>query len=395
MLNKDAESTNRGKYLKGYSEKNLEDAVQAVRDGMPKKTGAVKFNVPRATIQFRLSDKYIKNRPGPSTVLTQEEETVLVDWIITSSRKGFPRRREDLVKSVKDFLDKNPRPNQFIQNTPGKGWYKLFMKRHPEITERTSEAVTSASSKVSEKQIRNWFQQIENYLKEHNLFHIFNEPSRILNGDETNFMLCPKNTKVLAPKGDRNVYEVDHAEAKSCVTVMFTFSADGKVTPPMLIFPLKKLRQEIQPTFFQYVKNVLHPALVKENVQFPVILFVDGHKSHTTLELSQLCQNLGIILIALYPNATRILQPADVSAFRPEDFMAQSRTMTKTDVGPILEVLIPKIKANTLINGFRTTGLCPFNPDAIDYSKCLVQSNPQKGPTTPKSSTNVLSQEEF
>lgn len=409
------------KYCKGYREEDLKKAIQAVSNGMPKKTAAVKHNVPRATLQFRLSNKFIKCRPGPSTVLTEEEETMLVNWLITSSRKGFPRRREDLIKSVKDFLDKNPRGNQFINNTPGEGWYKLFMKRHPEIAERTSEAVTSASSKVSERQLKNWFKQIEDYLKENDLLHILDDPSRVFNGDETNFMLCPKNTKVLAPKGDRNVYEIDHAQAKCCVTVMFTFSADGKVTPPMIIFPLKKMRVEVQrsvpsewgiglsdngwmqaATFFQYVKNVLHPSLVQNKTDFPVILFVDGHKSHTTLELSQLCQRLGIILIALYPNATRILQPADVAAFRPIKSLWRkavlewrinnmSKTMLKTDVGPILKVLLPKIKPNILINGFRATGLCPFNPKAVDYSKCL--SGHQN--TTSATSTNVLNQTNF
>lgn len=43
------------------------------------------------------------------------------------------------------------------------------------------------------------------------------------------------------------MYEVDHAQAKSCVTVMFTFSADGVTTPPMIIYPLKRMmRPEIQ-----------------------------------------------------------------------------------------------------------------------------------------------------
>lgn len=110
------------------------------------------------------------------------------------------------------------------------------------------------------------------------------------------------------------MYEVDHAQAKSCVTVMFTFSADGVTTPPMIIYPLKRMRLEIQKSvpsdwgiglsdngwmkaelFIQYIQNVLHPALVKMNITFPVILFLDGHKSHTTLQLTQLCQNLGII----------------------------------------------------------------------------------------------------
>jgi len=35
-----------------------------------------------------------------------------------------------------------------------------------------------------------------------------------------------------------------------------------------------------------------------------------------TLEVSKLCSELEIILICLYPNLMRMLQPADVSAFK-------------------------------------------------------------------------------
>ncbi|KAL1454530.1 hypothetical protein WDU94_010766 [Cyamophila willieti] len=53
------------------------------------------------------------------------------------------------------------------------------------------------------------------------------------------------------------------------------------------------------------------------NIEKPIIIFIDGHKSHLSLKTSDLCKQLGIVLISLYPNATRILQPADVAAFKP------------------------------------------------------------------------------
>lgn len=43
----------------------------------------------------------------------------------------------------------------------------------------------------------------------------------------------------------------------------------------------------------------------------------NDHKSHLTYQLRALCQELDIVLVSLYLNATRILQPADVSCFRP------------------------------------------------------------------------------
>jgi len=39
--------------------------------------------------------------------------------------------------------------------------------------------------------------------------------------------------------------------------------------------------------------------------------------SHVTMQISNLCTKLWIILICLYSNSTRILQPADIAAFKP------------------------------------------------------------------------------
>lgn len=92
---------------------------------------------------------------------------------------------------------------------------------------------------------------------------------------------------------------------------------------------------------------------------------------------------MGIELIALYPNATRILQPADVAVFRPVKaaWKDTARTwlmnnpgesITKVNFASLLEEALKKsIKPETLINGFKACGVVPFNPDAIDYDKCL------------------------
>ncbi|KAK9686309.1 hypothetical protein QE152_g37277 [Popillia japonica] len=66
---------------------------------------------------------------------------------------------------------------------------------------------------------------------------ILDEPRRILNADETCFLLSPKETKVLAPKGCKNVYKIDRAVSKANLTVMFTFSPSGDTTLPMIIHP--------------------------------------------------------------------------------------------------------------------------------------------------------------
>jgi len=69
--------------------------------------------------------------------------------------------------------------------------------------------------------------------------------------------------------------------------------------------------------FYEYISNIFHPFRVSQGVIFPVVLFADGYKSHLVYQLSVLCNKVKIEIIALYPDATRILQPADVAVFRP------------------------------------------------------------------------------
>lgn len=146
------------------------------------------------------------------------------------------------------------------------------------------------------------------------------DPSRVYNGDETNFLLCPKNNKVVALKDSKNVYEIDQGLAKSAITCMFTFSASGETVPPMLIYPHVRIPAEISKSvpdswgighsdsgwmkcevFYEYISNIFNKYLNDNEIKKPVILFVDGHKTHLSYQLSVLCKELQIILIAVYP----------------------------------------------------------------------------------------------
>lgn len=227
--------------------------------------------------------------------------------------------------------------------------------------------MTSASGNVSETNIKKWFDDIYQYLTEEKLADILNDPARVFNGDETGFSLCPKTKSVLGPRGAKDIYEIAKGNEKENITAMFTFNAAGQMCNPMIIFKYQRIPQNIIDTiptnwgvgrsdtgwmkaevFYEYIGNIFYPFLVENNIQFPVILFVDGHKIHLTYQLSNLCTQLKIVLIALYPNATRILQPADVAAFRPlksgwkkglSEWRNQNPTssVTKKDFAPILD----------------------------------------------------------
>lgn len=119
---------------KKYNEDDLIHATNAVKCGMSRKNAAKLFQVPRSAIQIRSSNPDKTNqRPGQPTILTLEEETALVNWIKNSTKKGFPRSKEDIESSVTEFLRNTKTVNSFKNHQPGKKWMRLFLKRHPEI----------------------------------------------------------------------------------------------------------------------------------------------------------------------------------------------------------------------------------------------------------------------
>lgn len=74
---------------------------------------------------------------------------------------------------------------------------------------------------VTEESIRKWFADLHEYLKKENADYLLEDPTRILNGDETSFTLCPKTGKIVTPRGYKNVYKIIKGKEKEALTVLF------------------------------------------------------------------------------------------------------------------------------------------------------------------------------
>jgi hypothetical protein len=61
------------KYNKKYDEDDIAKALQAIEDGMSQRHASLRYNLPRATLQFRRGVNFgNKVTPGPRPVLTDE-----------------------------------------------------------------------------------------------------------------------------------------------------------------------------------------------------------------------------------------------------------------------------------------------------------------------------------
>lgn len=126
---------------KSWDEAKMEEAITAVRE---KRMGFLKaakfFDVPRTTL-FRLASKSdvtppvaAKTKLGRKTILPPDIERDLVDYCLMMEQKFFGLTRSDVRNMAYQLAVSNNIPNPFgVLGTAGKGWLKLFLRRHKSV----------------------------------------------------------------------------------------------------------------------------------------------------------------------------------------------------------------------------------------------------------------------
>ena len=382
-----------------YSPESMALAIDMVRKGvMNKKQASTTYGVPRTTLLDKLAGRVPEapTKPGPAPVLTKAEEEVLVNYCNLMAEIGYPLKRHELKKEVQRVLNSDGRSTPFKENLPGNYWFRAFINRHPDLTERTALSLGHERAIISKEMLQVWFDGVHTFLEKEipDWKLLLKDPRRIFNADESGFPLCVSSGKVLAPRGARHVYQVTPND-KTQITVMVCFNAYGDYQPPIIVYPGQRFRdvgisgfEEAvyghtdngwmdSGLFVEFLVHLVEFAKGK-GITFPILLFVDGHSTHMTLQAAEFCKENDVILYCLLPNATHILQPCDVGLFS---------TMKKTwgsavKMNHIGEVLTKKCfpevfrqvwySVTTLenaVHGFRRCGLFPFTPKGVDTTK--------------------------
>ena len=63
---------------------------------------------------------------------------------------------------------------------------------------------------MTTKRILQWFSDVKTVVSEKDAMDALNDPKRVFNLDETNFILKEKSPKVIAIRGEKHVYEVSY-----------------------------------------------------------------------------------------------------------------------------------------------------------------------------------------
>ena len=104
-----------------YSQEALEQAIAIVTNKIRSLNKAAKqYGIPEGTLFNNVHEiSPLKRRMGPSTVLTEEKEKRIKQWILDKAEIGYPMHHMIVREAVKKVLDKIGRPNPFKNNMSG------------------------------------------------------------------------------------------------------------------------------------------------------------------------------------------------------------------------------------------------------------------------------------
>ena len=208
--------------------------------------------------------------------------------------------------------------------------------------------------------------------------------------NETGFILIPKSEKVVVQKGAHQVHKVAHGNTHEHISVVPTISATGSCIPPLFIYKgvrtIPGLLESAPPRtimgftdtgymredFFQMYLNHFINSITPTR---PVLLILDGHKSHINYMSVNFCRNNNILLFALLPHTTHVLQPSEIpfaklkkeySKACEKYYTNNGKVVTKHTFAKILgPVFVETYTPLAICNTYRTTGIWPFNPSVI------------------------------
>ena len=118
------------------------------------RSAAAVYKVPRATLQDRGKGRLSRLGSRSKTRLLLElEESVLISWIHSMERRGFPPYIIDVRRMAQTLLDR--RVVKTPRQTIGKQWVYRFIKMHPELDSRLARSYDSQRAKNENPKVIN------------------------------------------------------------------------------------------------------------------------------------------------------------------------------------------------------------------------------------------------
>ena len=387
--------TNRG----SWSEGSLQNALKEISQGKSVRKCSLEYGIPRRTLRDRLgSGNAKKPYSNRNNVFTPEQEQKLADHAISLSKIFYGMTRREFCSLAYEFALRNNIPNKFSKESKmaGKDWYYSFMKRNPRISLKKPEGTSLNRVIAFNRQSVSIFFKNLLTVQEKNNF----PPTKIFNVDETGVSSVQKPQRVLACKGEK-VGKVISYERGQTTTAICCVSASGQYIPPYFIFARSRMTPSLlngaplgskgsvsksgwtnKDIFVDWLHHFIDSTNCSKSKK--VLLLLDNHDSHLSLEAYECCTKNGIEVLTLPPHTSHRMQPLDLSIFGPlksafnyhcDLFMRNNpgRRITQYEIASIFHDAWKKVATmEKAENGFRASGIFPINPEVFSDEDFLA-----------------------
>ena len=358
----------------------------------------------------------------PRIVFTKEIEEELVRYLIKGSKIFHGLTLKELRQLAYQLAAKNNlnMPESWIEHEEaGTDWAEGFMRRHPQLSVRQPEATSlQRMSSFNKHNVNCFYDNLEEVMKKGFT------PDKIWNIDETGVTTVQKPVKQVALKGEKRVGSVTGQERGDLVTVCNSINAVGNHMPPFLVFPRVNKQDHwvealppgskaeghpkasgwmTQENFLSFLEHFKHHS--NPTADAPVLLILDNHSSHVSLDAINFCRENNISLLSFPPHCSHELQPLDKTVYGPfkrycNQYMDNWFRRPENAGRPMSIHIIPSVvnygfinafNQKNILSGFRSTGIYPFDRNAIPddrYAPSFTTDRPDPSTSTQASSTS-------
>ncbi|XP_038153786.1 uncharacterized protein LOC119791640 [Cyprinodon tularosa] len=276
----------------------------------------------------------------------------------------------------------------------GEDWFSGFMKRNNGLSIRRPHVSSlSRASSFHQANVDKFFDNLSKVLEKHGF-----APQDIWNVDELG-ITAQTPDKGLLRRGEEQVGALTSTERSTLVTITFSGNVIGNTLPPMFIFPTIHFK----PHFIRYratgcIGTANHTGWMQEadflvflkhfqmhtcsSPESKVLLILENHPSHLSIESLNYCHSKGIVLLSLPPHSFHKLQPLYRTVYgqMKKAMMVAYESWIKSHPGMMMTIYdIPSIvkeslrvsaTPSNLQEGFRCTGIWPFSRDVFKEPEC-------------------------
>ena len=393
-----------------YGEEKLQQALVALQGGQSYHRVAKDFDIPRRTLQRHYKGAVLQ--PGKQhlgrfrAVLNQDFESELVAHILELQQRFYGITPMDLRRLAYQVAEKEKLRHPFnkMKQMAGRKWLKEFLYRHPELSVREPEATSMCRAVAFNKpQVQRFFDLLQaEFQKIGGTTGL--RADQIYNMDESGLTAVHNPGRIIARKGQKQVGKITSGERGKTVTVICTANAAGTFVPPLMIFPRKNMTNLLikdappgtvgaasitgwtdSTIFCQWLRHFIE--YVKPTTARPVILLLDGHASHKTLEGVELARKNNIAMVSFPPHTTHRLQPLDKCFFGPlktyynsacDNWMSVNagKRIGFYDIAGLFKTAYFKAAMmQRAVNGFQSCGIFPLDPQIFsddDFAPSLL-----------------------